>query len=131
MVSFDFLGHAFKLCLCKSKQGIFFVTFTPAISTKSAKKVRDKITNWSIFKNNQLNLEIIAKMSRPVLQGWINYYGRYGRAELKRTLFYFNECLIRWAKRKYKRLKKKAKATRWFIQYRRAKPQLFAHWNLT
>jgi group II intron reverse transcriptase/maturase len=131
MVSFDFLGHTFKPRLCKNKQGIFFVTFTPAISTKSAKKVRDKITNWSILKNNQLNLEMIAKFSRPVLQGWINYYGRYGRAELKRVLFYFNECLIRWAKRKYKRLKKKAKATRWFIQYRHAKPQLFVHWNLT
>ena len=131
VVSFDFLGHTFKPRLCKNRRGVFFVTFTPAISTKSAKKIRDKIGNWSLFKNNQLTLEHIANGSQSVLRGWINYYGRFGRAEIKRTLFHFNNALIRWAKRKYKRLNKKARATRWFINYRRSKPQLFYHWTLT
>jgi len=130
-VSFDFLGHTFKPRLCKNRQGKFFVTFTPAISGKSAKKVRDKIASWPILRNSKANLNAIASYSRAILQGWKNYYGKYGRAELKRVLFYLNEKLVRWAKRKYKRLKTERRAVRWIIGYRQREPQLFVHWSFT
>jgi len=130
-VSFDFLGHTFKPRLCKNKQGKFFVAFTPAISRKSAKKVRDKIASWTILRNSKANLNSIAYYSRAILQGWKNYYGKYGRAELKRVLFYFNEKLVRWAKKKYKRLKTERRAVRWIISYRQREPKLFVHWSFT
>jgi group II intron reverse transcriptase/maturase len=130
-VSFDFLGHTFKPRLCKNKQGKFFVAFTPAISRKSAKKVRDKIASWPILRNSKANLNAIAYYSRAILQGWKNYYGKYGRAELKRVLFYLNEKLVRWAKKKYKRLKTERRAVRWIIGYRQREPKLFVHWSFT
>lgn len=130
-VSFDFLGHTFKPRHCKNRQGKFFVTFTPAISRKSAKKVRDKITSWRIFRNSKANLNNIAYYSRAILQGWKNYYGKYGRAELKRVLFFLNEKLVRWAKKKYKRLKTERQAVRWIIGYRQREPKLFVHWSFT
>jgi group II intron reverse transcriptase/maturase len=130
-VSFDFLGHTFKPRLCKNKQGKFFVTFTPAISRKSAKKVRDKIASWRILRNSKATLNSIAYYSRAILQGWKNYYGKYGRAELKRVLFYLNEKLVRWAKKKYKRLKTERRAVRWIIRYRQREPKLFVHWSFT
>ncbi|MCK4494704.1 MAG: group II intron reverse transcriptase/maturase, partial [Methylococcales bacterium] len=58
---------------------------------KSAKKVRDKIASWTILRNSKANLNNIAYYSRAILQGWKNYYGKYGRAELKRVLFYLTD----------------------------------------
>jgi len=39
--------------------------------------------------------------------------------------------VIRWARRKFKRLRRKTKGARdWFNRLRRANPMLFAHWQL-
>jgi hypothetical protein len=39
--------------------------------------------------------------------------------------------VIRWARRKYKRLRHRTKGARdWFAQLLRANPKLFAHWQL-
>ena len=128
VVSFDFLGHTFKPRLSKNRQGVFFVAFSPAISVKSAKKVREAIGNWPVFRDSGADLTEIARYSRSTIQGWMNYYGRYGRAELLRVLFYLNEEIVRWAKRKYKRLKRsKRKAVRWLNGVRRRDPNLFVH----
>lgn len=131
VVSFDFLGHTFKPRLSKNRQGEFFVAFSPAISQKSAKCVRSAIESWPVFHSNKFDLVAIARYSRAVIQGWMNYYGKYGRAEFKRVLFYLNEELARWAKRKYKRLKSKRQAIRWLIGVRRRDATLFVHWCFT
>jgi len=115
VTSFDFLGYTFKPRLCRNRKGESFVNFTPAISRKSAKNVREKISSWSILRNSKANLNAIAYYSRAILQGWKNYYGKYGRAELKHVLLYLNAKLARWAKKKYKRLKTKSQAIRWVI----------------
>ena len=41
----------------------------------------------------------------PTVRGWINYYGRFYRTELIQTLRRINDYLVRWAMRKYKRLR--------------------------
>jgi RNA-directed DNA polymerase len=38
-----------------------------------------------------------------VLQGWINYYGRFYKSMLYPVFRHLNEILVRWAMRKYKR----------------------------
>jgi len=131
VTSFDFLGYTFKPRLCRNRKGEIFVNFTPAISRKSAKKVREKISSWSILRNSKANLNAIAYYSRAILQGWQNYYGKYGRAELKHVLLYLNAKLARWAKKKYKRLKTKSQAIRWVIGYQKREPKLFVHWSFT
>jgi len=128
-VSFDFLGHVFKPRLVKTKSGIFMVGFTPSISRRAAKSIRSKIQDWKLIKNSQNDLTSIAKASRPAITGWINFFGKYGRAEIRRTLYYLTEELVRWARRKYKRLNTKRKAVRWIRGVRRREPNLFAHWT--
>ena len=66
----------------------------------------------------------------PAIGGWINYYGQFYRAQLRSTLQRIDGYLVRWARRKYKRLRERPKGTRdWLARVRRANPNLFAHWR--
>jgi len=50
---------------------------------------------------------------------------------LRPTLKRIDVYVIRWARRKFKRLRHKTKGARdWFERLRRANPTLFAHWQL-
>jgi RNA-directed DNA polymerase len=49
-----------------------------------------------------VNLEALSKFIGAKVQGWINYYGKFGIGELRRVLFHLDEHIIRWAQRKYK-----------------------------
>ncbi len=129
-VSFDFLSYTFKPRLIKTKAGKFCVSFLPSISGRAAKEIREKIRKWQLGKKSQLDLTMIAKAKRSTLLGWIQYFGKFGRADIMRTLFYLNGELVRWAKRKYKRLNSKRKAVRWLIGVRTREPRLFVHWTL-
>ena len=52
-------------------------------------------------------------------------------AELRPTLKRIDAYVIRWARRKFKRMRHQTKGARdWFDRLRRAKPALFAHWTL-
>ncbi|WP_269747101.1 reverse transcriptase domain-containing protein [endosymbiont of Ridgeia piscesae] len=56
-----------------------------------------------------------ARVKKKPREGWIKYYGRYGCTELRRVLFYLIEEIAHRAKWKYKRLRSKHKAVRWFM----------------
>ena len=53
-------------------------------------------------RNNQ-RLEDLARLTNPVVRGWLNYYGRYYRSKCVQVLRHLNEALARWARRKFKR----------------------------
>ena len=70
-------------------------------------------------------------MYNPYIQGWINYYGNFYRTQLRPTLKRIDAYVIRWARRKFKRLRHQTKGARdWFAQLLGANPKLFAHWQL-
>ena len=54
--------------------------------------------------------------------------GRYYRTALNRLLKRINAYLMRWAQRKYKRLRPFRKALRWWTRLTERQPNLFAHW---
>jgi hypothetical protein len=56
------------------------------------------------------------------------YYGEFRRFELYRLLQRINTYLVRWARRKFKRLRSFKKANRWWNGLIRRQPRLFAHW---
>jgi hypothetical protein len=59
-----------------------------------------------------------------------NYYGRFYRTELLRTLDRINQYLMRWAMRKYKRLRRRpSKAWDLVAAARQRQPDRFAHWQ--
>src|SRR5690348_13340059 len=53
------------------------------------------------------------------------------KTQLRPTLKRIDAYVIRWARRKFKRMRHQTKGGRdWFARLRRARPTLFAHWTL-
>jgi RNA-directed DNA polymerase len=106
-----------------------FLGFTPGASDVALKSIRRKIKAWWIGRRTDLGLDEIAVFSKPFLQGWWNYYGRYYRSLLYRISRYFNQRLVRWAMRKYRHLHgRKMRAIAVFDRLAKVRPNLFAHW---
>jgi hypothetical protein len=76
------------------------------------------------------SLNNIANVFNPILQGWINYYGRYNKTALRSVFRHFNLSLIRWMMRKFKRFKGRKTRTAIHLEGLAGKqPDLFAHWK--
>ena len=128
---FNFLGYTFRSRLVKSKHGRFFPSFSPAVSDDAAKAMRREIRRWRLHRRSDTSLSGLARLVNPVVQGWINYYGRFHRSRLYPSLKRINDYLVRWAKRKYKRLRgRRTQASLWLASVCRRRPTLFAQWRL-
>ena len=76
--SFDFLGFTFRPRSARDQQGRFFVSFAPAVSRRALKSMRKKIREHPIVKGMfSQDVETVARAINPIIQGWINYYGRF------------------------------------------------------
>jgi RNA-directed DNA polymerase len=128
---FTFLGYTFRPRLSKSRHGKHFVNFSPAVSDDARGAISREIRSWHIARRSDKSLSDLARMFNPIVQGWINYYGRFYKSWLYPVLRHLNDRLVRWAMRKYKRLHghhRRAKA--WLASVARRDPRLFAHWKL-
>jgi RNA-directed DNA polymerase len=129
--SFTFLGYEFRPRLAKNRHGKHFVSFLPAVSRDAMKAMGAEIRSWHWAKRSDKSLGDLALMFNSVVQGWINYYGRFYRSRLLHFLRGLNRHLMRWACRKYKRLKRRERrAMAWLAEIARRSPHLFAHWRL-
>ena len=127
---FDFLGYTFRSRRSKNRRGKYFINFSPAVSNKAAKEIRQDMRQWALHLSSDKTLDDLARMFNPVLRGWINYYGSFYKSALYPTLHHFDYILTRWATRKYKRLKgHKRNAADWLRNIARRQPMLFAHWQ--
>lgn len=131
-VKFDFLGFTFQPRRAKNRWGKFFVSFLPAISTRAANAVRTRIRGWRIpsTRNNQ-TLEDLARLTDPVVRGWMNYYGRFYRSKCVQVLRHLNNTLVTWARRKYKRFRRRERAAaHWLGAIAQRAPRLLALWSI-
>ena len=131
-IKFDFLGYTFQPRRAKNRWGKYFIGFLPAISNKAAKAIRQTIREWRMAstRNNQ-RLEDLARLTNPVVRGWMNYYGRFYRSKCIQVLRHLNEALARWAQRKFKRFKRRERASmHWLGRIARRDPNLFVLWQL-
>ena len=131
-VAFDFLGYTFQPRRAKNRWGKYFISFLPAMSTKAAKAARKTIREWRMAstRNNQ-RLEDLARAVNPVVRGWVNYYGRYYRSKCVQLLRHLNEALAAWARRKYRRFRRRERASmHWLGRIARRDASLFVHWQL-
>jgi len=131
-ISFDFLGFTFQPRLAKnSNTGQFFVGFNPAISTKAAKRIRLVMRRWKVQLRSDWSLEDLSKNFSPAIRGWLNYYSLFARYKVFDLLRYFDRRLERWAKRKFKSLKRRqGRANKWLTRIAAKEPNLFPHWQL-
>jgi RNA-directed DNA polymerase len=108
-----------------------FVNFLPAVSNDALKAMSRELWSWRINRRSDKSLGDLACMFKTGVQGWLNYDGRFYKSELYPLFRRMNDYLVRWAKRKYKRLRGRTRQTkRWLARVARREPTLFAHWRL-
>jgi RNA-directed DNA polymerase len=130
---FDFLGYTFRPRRVKRRNpgAQMFIGFCPAVSDEARKTMSQTIRRWRLHLRSGTTLQVLARTINPIVRGWINYYGRYYPSMLFSVLDHINVYLVRWAQRKFKRLRRHPwKAWRLITKIARCEPRLFAHWSL-
>ena len=128
---FDFLGYTFRPRRSKNRYGKLFINFTPAISSKSAKAMRQEMRSWRLHARSDRNIDDLGRMFYSIITGWINYYGKFYKSALCPIFEHLNRLLVWWAMKKHKRLKgHQRNATHWLGGIAKREPHLFPHWKL-
>jgi RNA-directed DNA polymerase len=129
--TFDFLGYTFRPRGARNKLGILFTGYIPAISKKAKVAIQQTIRGWRLHLMSDKTLDEISQMYNPKIRGWANYYGRFYKSDMYSIYYHLNLVLIRWAMRKYKKLRAhKLHACNWLARIARQKPELFVHWQM-
>ena len=129
-VSFDFLGYTFRPRMSKNRWGKYFVNFSPAISRKAVVRIFGVIRNWQFNSRTPMDLEDLAELVNPAIQGWLNYYGRFCPSAMHSLMMHLNQRLVKWAMRKYKRFRfHEKRATHWLGRIAHREPGMFVHWR--
>jgi RNA-directed DNA polymerase len=128
--SFTFLGYTFRARKAPTRDGrSMFCAFLPAVSRDALKKMGGEVRRWRINLRTTSDIGELARWMNPVIRGWMIYYGRFYRTELDGLLRRINTYLVRWARRKLRRLRAFKRAKRWWNGLLRRQPALFAHWS--
>jgi RNA-directed DNA polymerase len=128
---FEFLGYEFRLRTAVTREGRKFVQMLPAISPSSAKAIRAEIRSWDLQNRSDKSIEDLSRMFGAKLRGWINYFGHFYKSALYPTFYNLNRKLVKWATRKYKKLRKRPRrAHYWLGAVAKRQPELFPHWQL-
>jgi RNA-directed DNA polymerase len=127
--SFTFLGYTFGPRGAKRKDGTLSVLFAPAVSSTAMAKMSQEVRRWRIHLRTRLSLDELAEWINPIVAGWMNYYGRFNRSLMDPLLQRINTYLMRWAGKKYKRLRAYRRFRRWWSGIVDREPGLFRHWQ--
>jgi group II intron reverse transcriptase/maturase len=134
VIRFDFLGFQFRARKTRwvvRGNEVFAHSFLPAVSPKALTRISREIRRWALHHRSDKSLEDLARMYNATIRGWIGYFSHFYRTRLRPTLKRIDVFVIRWARRKYKRMVHQTKGGRdWFDRLRRKTPRLFAHWPL-
>ncbi len=128
-VQFTFLGFTFRPRQAKRRDGQSWTSFLPGVSAAAIKRMTREIRSWSLHRQTSVGLSELAARYDTRLRGWLNYYGRFYRSAMRQVFYRFDERLVRWARRKYRRLLcSPARAHRWLQRMKMRQPRLFNHW---
>ena len=127
--SLDFLGFTFRPRIVMNKRGKTFISFAPAVSRKALKMMSRVVRSWHLGRRSDLSMKGLASLVNPVVRGWINYYGSYHPSALFPLYAQLTSQQVRWAKRKYKKMRSYRKAKEWIERYSHRENSLFAHWR--
>jgi RNA-directed DNA polymerase len=128
--SFTFLGFTFGPRQALSKDGSSSHSrFLPAVSQDALTAMGQQVRQWRLHMWVRRDLVELATMINPVVVGWMNYYGRFYRSRLTPLLQRINTYLMRWAAKKYKRLRSYRRFQKWWFGLLDREPELFQHWR--
>jgi len=128
---FDFLGYEFRPRQVKIRNSTeLSVSFTPAVSRRSLKAMRQRTRQLNFRNRSHLELKDIAQLFNPILRGWIGYYGQFCPSAMAPIYQHVNRTLKAWAMAKYKRLhRRKTLASTFLRNVAKQQPHLFVHWR--
>jgi RNA-directed DNA polymerase len=126
--SFKFLGYTFAPRKARYPDGKAFTSFLPAVSPEARKAMGQQVREWRIHRRTRLELIELADWINPIVSGWMTYYGRFYRSQLYPLLRRINTYLMRWARKKDKRLRSYKRFRAWWTGLVQRAPGLFKHW---
>ncbi len=127
--SFTFLGFTFRQRGARRKNGTLFNSFLPAISREALNRINAEVRTWRLHNRTGHDLVELARSINPIVRGWMQYYGAFYRSAMYSLLSRINAYLVRWIRKKYKRLRAKKKAFRCWRGITTRYPRMFAHWR--
>jgi RNA-directed DNA polymerase len=127
--SFTFLGFTFRQRKARGKNGKKFSAFLPAISKDALAKISAELRSWRLHNRTGHTFTDLARRINPIVRGWMQYYGAFYRSALYHLLSRINAYLVRWIRKKYKRLRAEKKAIQCWQGITVRYPRLFAHWK--
>ncbi len=131
-VSFTFCGYTFRPRKAYSTaRKMAFTSFLPAVAPGKLTAISRRVTAWQLQRRTSLTLNDLAAGMNPVLRGWLTYYTAFYQTAVIPLCKRVDRHLMRWARRKYQRLKHSQRRARaWLKGVRKRAPGLFAHWQL-
>ena len=102
--SFTFLGFTFQQRRVRSKNGKQFSSINPAMSKDALKRIGAEVRSWRLHLRTGRTFAELARAINPIVRGWMQYYGAFYRSALYPLLSRINAYLVRWIRKKYKRL---------------------------
>lgn len=125
---FGFLGFSFQPRAAQSKgTGTSYTAFTAEISRENQQKIRRLIRESVHWRNTTMELGDIADILNSRLRGWINYFGLFGKRNLRKIMLYVDSKLLRWTQKKHK--VGYHAALRFLYGSQQRVPHLFYHWQ--
>lgn len=92
--------------------------------------MRCEIRSWGLKRLSRYDIDQLLARYRPIVVGWVRYYGLFHPSTLHRALKTLDLHLVKWARCKYKRLRGHlSRAWDWLGQLQRRAPTLFPHWS--
>jgi RNA-directed DNA polymerase len=130
-VSFTFCGYTFRPRKAKdNRRGETFMGFLPAVSPGQLSEMSRRVASWRLHRQVNLTLDDLAAQVNPVIGGWLAYYTAFYPSAVNPLCHRIDLHLVRWARRKYKRLASSGpRARAWLQRVRSRDPKLFVHWR--
>lgn len=131
-VTFTFCGYAFRPRKAFDKvRGRARTGFLPAVAPGKLTDMSRKAASWRLHRRTTWSLNDLAEEVNPALRGWLNYFTAFYPSAVTPVGKRVDRHLMRWARWKYKRLKRSEdRARAWLKGVRQRAPSLFAHWTL-
>lgn len=131
-MSFTFCGYTFRPRKAyNDRQKRVFTSFQPAVAPDKLTGMSHRVTAWRLSRHTTWTLDDLAEWVNPIVRGWFTYYTRFYATAMIPLCRRLDRHLMRWARRKYKRLSRsEGRARAWLQGVRQRALSLFAHWRL-
>lgn len=127
---FDFLGFTFKPRIVKERDKLI-LGFSPAISQKNISRINEEMRKLKVHRWTYFSLSKVGEILKSKIRGWLNYYSKFRKSELRHLFRDINKRLAKWIRNKYRRFRRK----HWYFSYKylqsiaKSYPYLFEHWR--